>query len=178
MPPITVVFVVSGLAVWAIGLSFLGIGATPSGEVDAPNPMVTVGWITLVAGVVDLVQAAYIIISRPAGADPSVVLAGIIMFYAAIFTLLGIALVAGLDLRPVANVSVAVAIAPMFWWKFFNGSWMFHSILIVWLVAFLATTATIYGKLPGKALGAILTATAVYTFLTPAIILALGHSIP
>src|SRR5882757_2802371 len=168
MPPITVVFVVSGLAVWAIGLSFLGIGATPSGEVDAPNPMVTVGWITLVAGVVDLVQAAYIIISRPAGADPSVVLAGIIMFYAAIFTLLGIALVAGLDLRPVANVSVAVAIAPMF-------SWMFHSILIVWLVAFLATTATIYGKLPGKALGAILTATAVYTFLTPPIILALGH---
>jgi hypothetical protein len=55
---------------------------------------------------------------------------------------------------------------------------MFRSILIVWLIVFGSVTLTVYGKLSGKILGAMLVFTALYTFLTPAVILALGHSIP
>jgi hypothetical protein len=46
------------------------------------------------------------------------------------------------------------------------------------VIAFLAVAATTYGRLPGKVLGAILTLTALYTFLVPAALLALGKSIP
>jgi hypothetical protein len=94
------------------------------------------------------------------------------------FILLGITEILGLDLRVVGNLAIPTAIAPLFWWDFFSGSWMFQSILIVWLVAFGAVAATTYGKLPARILGVILLGTAVYTFWTPAIILALGNSIP
>lgn len=174
MPPITLVFVTTGLAVWLNGFAFLGIGAKPTE--DGPNPLVTVGWVTLVAGLVDFVEAAVIIAKVPA--PTGIVLAGIVAFYATFFTALGGALLKGLDLRPIGNLAIAVAIVPLFWWKFFAGSWMFQSILVVWLVAFLAVAATIYGKLNGKALGVILVITSLYTFLTPAALLALGHSIP
>jgi hypothetical protein len=174
VPPITVIFVVSGLAVWLNGLAFLGIGAKPAE--DGPNPLTSVGWVTALAGIVDLLQAAVIIaVAPPATGIP---LAGIVTFYGTFFTALGVTLVKGLDLRPVGNLAVAVAIVPLLWWKFFDGSWMLHSILVVWLVAFLAVAATTYGKLPGKVLGVILTLTSLYTFLTPAALLALGKSIP
>ena len=174
MPPITVIFVVSGLAVWLNGLAFLGIGAKP--VEDGPNPLTTVGWVTLLAGVVDLLQAAVIIATAPPATG--IPLAGIVTFYGTFFTTLGVTLVRGLDLRPVGNLAVAVAVVPLLWWKFFEGSWMLHSILVVWLVAFLAVAATTYGKLPGKMLGGVLTVTSLYTFLTPAALLALGKSIP
>ncbi|NMI00474.1 hypothetical protein [Pseudonocardia acidicola] len=91
---------------------------------------------------------------------------------------LGVSLIKGLDLRPVANLSVAVAIMPLFWWEFFAGGWMFRSILVVWVFAFLAVAATVYGKLAGKVLGGVLAVTSLYTFLTPAALLALGVTIP
>jgi hypothetical protein len=178
MPPISVVFIASGLAVWVNAMYFLGIGARPAEEPDqthvlGPDPLKTVGWITLAAGVADLIQATYII------AGPKVVvLAGLVVFYGTFFVALGIAEVAGLDLRPVANLSFAVAIVPLLWWNFFRGGWMFRSILVVWVVTFLAITATVYGKFPGKALGALLGGVAVYTFWVPIIILALGRTIP
>ncbi|QNK80075.1 hypothetical protein [Nakamurella sp. PAMC28650] len=179
MPPISIVFVTTGLAVWVIGLAFLGIGAKPSEEEGASNPMTTVGWIALIAGIVDIVQAAYIMAVQPAPLGAlSEVLAGLVMFYGAFFTLLGTSLVKGLDLRPVANLSAAVAVVPLFWWQFFAGGWMFRSILVVWLIVFGSVTLTVYGKLSGKILGAMLVFTALYTFLTPAVILALGHFIP
>ena len=55
---------------------------------------------------------------------------------------------------------------------------MFQSILVVWAVAFLAITATVYGRLQAKLLGAILVGVAIYTFWLPIIILALGNTIP
>ena len=174
MPPITVIFVVSGLAVWMNGLAFLGLGSKRAE--GAPDPLATVGWITLVAGIVDLLQAAVIIGTVPPATG--VPLGGLVTFYGTFFTGLGVSLVKGLDLRPIGNLAIAVAIVPLFWWKFFDGSWMFQSILVVWVIAFLAVAATTYGKLPGKVLGAILTLTAVYTFLVPAALLALGKSIP
>ena len=175
MPPITVIFVISGLAVWVNGLAFLGVGAKPADE-EGADPLVTVGWITLLAGVLDLLQAAVIIGTVPG--PTGIPLGGLVTFYGTFFTGLGISLIKGLDLRPIGNLAVAVAIVPLFWWKFFDGSWMFQSILVVWVIAFLAVAATTYGKLPGRVLGAILTVTSVYTFLVPAAILALGETIP
>jgi hypothetical protein len=172
MPPITVVFVGTGLAVWLNGLYFLGIGSNK--EEGGSNPLVAVGWVTLAAGLLDLVEAFYIITLG----EGAILLAGIVTFYGLFFTLLGATEIRGLDLRQVGNFAVPVAIVPLFWWSFFSGSWMFQSILIVWLVAFLAITATTYGKLKGQILGAILVATAVYTFWLPVIILALGNEIP
>jgi hypothetical protein len=174
VPPITVIFVVSGLAVWLNGLAFLGIGA--KGADYGPNPLKTVGWVTLLAGIVDGIQAAVIIVKAPS--DVGIPLAGIVTFYSTFFFALGITLINGLDLKPIGNLAIAVAIVPLFWWKFFDGSWMLQSILVVWLVAFLSVAGTTYGKLPGKVLGVILTITSLYTFLTPAALLALGKTIP
>jgi hypothetical protein len=177
MPPITVAFVASGLAVWLNALFFLGLGSKPSE--GGPEPLKSVGWVSLAAGIVDLSQAAYIIAARPAPlGDASVVLAGLVVFYGVFFLTLGITEIAGLDLRPVGNLAIAVAVVPLFWWKFFDGGWMFHSILVVWFVAFLAIAATTYGKVQPKVLGAVLLITAGYTFFAPVILLALGKSIP
>lgn len=175
MPPITVVFFVTGIAVWSNCLYFLGVGADR--KEGASDPLTSVGWITLVAGLVDFVQAFAIMSNQLAG-DASILLAGLVGIYAAFFTFLGITEIRGLDLRPLGNVALAVAIVPLFYWEFFAGGWMFRSILVVWAIVFLAITATTYGRLSPKALGALLFVTAVYTFWTPAVILALGETIP
>ena len=178
MPPITVVFVITGLAVWLNGLAFLGIGAKQ--QEGSPSPLVTVGWVTLTAGIVDLVNALWIIQKLFGGdsSDTGVRLAGLVTFYGAFFLALGVSLVKGLDLRPIGNLAVAVAIVPVFWWSFFDGGWMFKSILVLWIVTFLSVAAVTYGKLKGEVLGAILVVTAVYAFLAPAAILATGNTIP
>lgn len=169
MPPIAVVFFLTGIAVWANALYFLGVAArTQEGGTD---PLRAVGWITLIAGLSNFWQVRWI-------SEQDNLLAGLVVFYAAFFTLLGIVEIMGLDLRIVGNVSLAVAIVPLFFWDFLSGSWMLQSVLVVWAVAFLAITATTYGRLNPKALGAILVVTAVYTFWVPAVILALGQQIP
>lgn len=178
MPPITVVFIASGLAVWLNALFFLGVGASRSGP-DRPDPLISVGWVSLAAGIVDLVSANYILAARPAPlGDAAVVLAGLVVFYGIFFVALGITEIKGLDLRPVGNLAFAVAIVPLFWWNFFEGGWMFRSILIVWLFAFLAIAGTTYGKLPGRGLGLVLLGTATYTFFAPVALLATGRVIP
>ncbi len=177
MPPITIVFFVTGIAVWANAMFFLGIGADQ--KEGGSNPLKAVGWITLVAGLVDFVQAFAIMSTALAGAgDVLIQLSGLVAIYAAFFTLLGITEILGLDLRPVGNVAVAVAIVPLFYWKFFEGGWMFRSILLIWFVVFLGVAATTHGKLPGKTLGVLLLVTATYTFWVPAILIALNKSIP
>jgi len=176
VPPITVVFIASGLAVWLNALYFLGIGANRA-HADSPDPLVTVGWVTMAAGIVDLLSATYILGVRPLG-DASVVLAGLVVFYGIFFLALGISEVRGLDLRPIGNLAVAVAVVPLFWWQFFEGGWMFRSILLVWLVAFLAVAGTTHGKFKARLLGMVLLVTAAYTFFTPVAVLAMGRSIP
>ncbi|HET7234930.1 MAG TPA: AmiS/UreI family transporter [Actinomycetota bacterium] len=175
MPPITIVFFVSGIAVWANAMYFWGAGADR--KEGGADPLTSVGWITLVAGIADFMQAFAIMSNQLAG-EASILLAGLVAIYAAFFTFLGITEVFGLDLRPLGNVCIAVALVPLFYWDFFTGSWMFQSILIVWAVVFLAIAATTYGRLQGKALSVLLFITAIYTFWTPAIILALGNEIP
>jgi hypothetical protein len=177
MPPITIVFVASGLAVWLNALYFLGIGAKRAD--DGPDPITTVGGVTLVAGLVDLIEAGYIMAARPAPlGTASVVLAGVVVFYGMFFTILGWAEYRGLDLRPVANLAIAVAFVPLFWWKFFEGGWMFRSILLLWVVTFLGVAATVYGRMAAKVLGVVLLATSIYAFFVPPVLLALGHKIP
>ena len=174
--PITIVFFLTGIAVWANGLFFLGVGADAG---EGSNPLRSVGVITVVAGLADFVQAFYLMSSRPAPLGAAaVLLAGLVIFYAAFFTLLGVIEIFGLDLRPLGNVSAAVALAPLLYWQFFDGGWMFRSILIFWAVTFLCIAATTYGKFQPRALGTILIGTAVYTFWVPAWILATGHTIP
>lgn len=175
MPPITIVFFFTGIAVWANAMYFLGIGATP--KEGGSDPLKAVGWVTLTAGLVDFVQA-FDILSKALAGEASILLGGLVAIYAGFFTFLGITEVLGLDLRPIGNVAFAVAIVPLFYWDFFSGGWMFRSILVIWLVVFLAITATTYGRLNAKVLGLLLVVTAVYTFWVPAIILALGKTIP
>ncbi|MCW2795846.1 hypothetical protein [Nocardioides sp.] len=178
MPPITVVFVITGLAVWLNALAFLGIGATQ--EEGAPSPLVTVGWVTLAAGVVDLLNALWIIQKLFGGdaSDVGVRLGGLVTFYGVFFVALGASLIKGLDLKPIGNLAVGVGLVPLAWWPFFDGSWMFKSMLVVWVVAFLAIAAVTYGKLKGQLLGGVLMVTSLYTFLLPAAILGSGHAIP
>ncbi|HEY1701898.1 MAG TPA: hypothetical protein VGG75_19500 [Trebonia sp.] len=178
MPPITVVFVITGLAVWVIGLAFLGVGARQTE--GQPNPLVTVGWIALAAGIVDLVNALWIIEKLFGGdaSDTGVRLGGLATFYGLFFLAVGTALVKGLDLKPVANLAVGVALTPLAWWTFFDGTWMFQSILIVWAIAFLSVAAFVYGKLRPPVLGGVLVVTAIYTFLLPAALLGAGQAIP
>jgi hypothetical protein len=176
MPPITIVFFVSGIAVWANAMYFAGVGAdrTEGGA----DPLKSVGWVTLLAGITDFVQAFAIMSNQLAG-DASILLGGLAAIYATFFTFLGITEVLGLDLRPLGNVCIAVAIVPLvYYWDFFAGGWMFRSILVVWAVVFLAIAATAYGRLQAKVLAVLLFVTAIYTFWTPAAILALGKEIP
>lgn len=175
--PITIVFFLTGIAVWTNGLYFLGVGASP--REGGSNPLKAVGWITLIAGLSNFVQAFYLMASRPKPLEGAAVLiSGLVIFYAGFFTFLGITEILGLDLRPLGNVSAAVALVPLFYWKVFEGGWMFRSILVVWAVAFLSITATTYGKFDPRALGAILLGVAIYTFWIPAWILVLGGTIP
>jgi hypothetical protein len=174
MPPITIVFIATGLVVWLNALYFLGVGAD---EQDGKNPLVGIGHASLVVGLLNLVQAVYIMWARPLeGGD--VVLAGLVTFYGLFFVVLGKAETNGWDLRVVGNLGVPTAILPLFWWDALPGEWMLRSILIVWLVAFLSVTATTYGKMQAKPLGGILAVTAIYTFWVPAVILATGNTIP
>lgn len=173
MPPITLVFIGTGLAAWMNGLYFLGMGSDK--REGSADPLVSVGWVSLVAGLVDLASAWYILTLG----NGAILLAGLIVFYGVFFTLLGITEIVGLDLRQVANLAIPVAIVPLFWWEFFSDGWMFRSILVVWAVAFLAIAATLYGRFQAKLLGVILAVgVAVYTFWVPIIILALGNEIP
>lgn len=178
MPPITVVFVITGLAVWLNGLAFLGIGAKQ--EEGSPSPLVTVGWVTLVAGLVDLTNSVWIIQKLFGGeaSDTGVRLSGLVTFYGTFFVALGVALVKGLDLKPIGNLAVGVALVPLAWFPFFDGGWMFKSILVVWVVAFLSVAGVTYGKLNARFLGAVLVATSLYTFLLPAALLGAGKAIP
>jgi len=175
MPPITIVFFGSGIAVWANAMYFLGVGADP--KEGSADPLRSVGWVTLTAGIADFVQAFAIMSNQLAG-DASILLGGLVSIYALFFTFLGITEIMGLDLRPLGNVCIAIALVPLFYFDFFTGSWMFQSILLVWAVVFLSITGVAYGKVRPKILAYLLFLTALYTFWTPAVILALGNEIP
>ncbi len=176
MPPITMVFVITGLAVFVQAMFFLGIGA--NGAVGKKSPIVSAGWIALVAGVVDLIVGLYITVARPIEPDPSLLLAGLIAFYGLFFVALGLTEILDLDLRVVGNLAIPTAILPLAWLNFFSGSVTFTLIIIWWVIAFLSITLTTYGKMQAKVLGIILMITALFTFFLVPILLVLGVAIP
>src|SRR3989304_8112491 len=136
MPPISLVFIGTGLAAWLNGLYFLGMGADK--KEGGADPLASVGWVSLAAGILDLLSAWYILTLG----EGAVLLAGLIVFYGMFFVLLGVTEIRGLDLRPVGNLSIAVALVPLVWWEFFAGGWMFRSILLGWAVAFIGVALT------------------------------------
>jgi len=169
MPPIAIVFFLTGIAVWANALYFLGVASRPAD--GGSDPVRAVGWITLIAGLSNFWQ-----VSQIGQADN--LLGGLVVFYAAFFTFLGITEILGLDLRVVGHVAIAVALVPLVYWEALAGGWMLRSILVVWALVFLAIAATTYGRLGARVLGALLLLTAVYTFWIPASILAMGNTLP
>lgn len=182
MPPIILVFTVTGSALFVISAFFLGWGA--KGDDSGSNPLKTVGAIAIAAGVVDLLSALYIVtrsglpaVAGTSAADAAtasngaLLLGGLVGFYGLFFTSVGTAAFLGLDLRPVANLAIPVGLVPLAFWQFFDGSILLHSILIVWLIAFWSVAATVYGKLPAKILGAILLVTTIWTFFLPVVLL-------
>lgn len=169
MPPIAIVFFLTGIAVWANALYFLGVASRPAD--GGSDPVRAVGWITLIAGISNFWQ-----VSQIGQADN--LLGGLVVFYAAFFTFLGITEILGLDLRIVGHVAIAVALVPLVYWEALAGGWMLRSILVVWALVFLAIAATTYGRLGARVLGVLLLITAVYTFWIPASILAMGNAIP
>jgi len=174
VPPITIIFIATGLVVWLNAMYFLGVG---SDDKNGSNPLASIGHASFIAGVLNLVQAVYIMWARPLD-DASVVIAGLVVFYGMFFVVLGKAEMNGWDLRVVGNLAVPTAILPLFWWNALPGEWMMRTILIVWLIAFGSVALTTYGKLQAKMLGLILAVTAIYTFWVPALILATDNTIP
>jgi hypothetical protein len=192
VPPVAVILSLTGLAVWAEGLYFLGIGAKPRTGLGVPpqpagaaavpkplsDPLRAVGMIMFIAGLSDLVQTVYVISSKPLGTPDTVILAGMLAIPSGWFTYLGISQVLELDMRPVGNVAVAVALVPLFWWNFFSDSRMIQSDLIVWGLAFLAATAHSYGFLPNRVFGGWLVLVSLYAFFLQPVLWALGHPLP
>lgn len=169
MPPIAIVFFLTGIAVWANALYFLGVASRPAD--GGSDPVRAVGWITLIAGLSNFWQGSQI-------GQADNLLGGLVVFYAAFFTFLGITEILGLDLRVVGHVAIAVALVPLVYWEALAGGWMLRSILVVWALVFLAIAATTYGRLGARVLGVLLLITAVYTFWIPASILAMGNTLP
>lgn len=176
MPPITMVFVLTGLAVFVQAMFFLGVGA--GAAEGKKSPLVGAGWIALTAGIVDLIVGLYITVARPIEPDPSLLLAGLIAFYGLFFIALGVTEILDLDLRVVGNLAIPTALLPLAWLKFFAGSTTFTIILIWWVIAFLSITVTTYGKMQPKVLGIILMITAIFTFFLVPVLLVLGVTVP
>ena len=109
------------------------IGA--NGAEGKKSPIISAGWIALVAGIVDLIVGIYITAARPIDADPSLLLAGLIAFYGLFFIALGLSEILDLDLRVVGNLAIPTAILPLAWLNFFAGSTPFTLILIPVLLA-------------------------------------------
>ena len=168
--PLTLLLSCLGLAAWANGMFFLGIGDKPAD--GGAHPVKTVGVISLVAGLAAFVNVAYMIFV--VGGN-GVAVAALASVYALFFTALGLTAAWGLDLKPIANICLPIAVISLpFITKFFDHDALFQSIMVVWTVAFLAIWATVYGRFQARWLGWILVFTAIWTFFLPDLRIALG----
>ena len=146
----------------------IGMGSEPAE--DGGNPLVTVGWIEVVVGII-LFSQVFILVQQDAG----VILAGLVVLFAIFFTSFGAALIKGADLRPIGNLAIPVGILAALYVGFdgFDGVFMFQSSAIWWGIAFLLVAGFTYGKVPAKVLGWALVITGLWGFL-PAVYLALS----
>ncbi len=176
MLSVAVVFFTFGLGAWVIGLYLVGMGANPTEE--GSDPLVTVGWIEVIVGLI-LATQVFILVQQAGGDAGILTLAGLVLLFAVFFTAFGVALVRGLDLRPVGNLSVAVGVLAALYVSFdlFNDTFLFQSSTIWWGIVFLLIAGFTYGKVPAKLLGVALLITAIWGFL-PVVYLAFDQTIP
>ncbi len=176
MLSVAVIFFTFGLGAWVIGLYLVGMGSDPTEE--AGDPGLTVGWVELIVGVI-LITQVFILVQQAGGEGVILTLAGLVLLFALFFTALGVALIKGLDLRPIGNLAVPVGILAAFYVTFdlFDGTFLFQSSTIWWLIVFLLVAGFAYGKVPAKLLGGALILTGIYGFL-PVVYLALNRPIP
>jgi len=168
--PLTLLLVSFGLAAWANGMFFAGFGDKPAE--GGAHPVKTVGVISFIAGLAGFANIGFMIFV--VGGN-GVAVAALATLYAMFFTTLGITAWLGLDLKPIANICLPIAVGSLFFiTKFFDGDLLFQSIMLVWTIAFVAIWATVYGRLQARYLGWFLIFTAIWTFFLPAIRIALG----
>jgi len=174
---VAVIFFTFGLGAWVIGLYLLGVGANPTEE--AGDPGATVGWVELIVGLILTTQVFVLVQQAGDGLSPLLILAGLVLLFALFFTALGVSLIKGLDLRPIGNLAVPVGVLAAFYVSFdlFDGTFLFQSSTIWWLIVFLLVAGFTYGMVPAKLLGAALVLTGIYGFL-PVVYLALNQPIP
>ncbi|MCH7900835.1 MAG: hypothetical protein IH818_07965 [Acidobacteria bacterium] len=176
MVSVSVIFFTFALGAWVIGLYLVGMGAKPTE--DGPDPLVTVGWVEVIVGVI-LASQVFILVQQAAGNALILTLAGLVLLFAVFFTALGVALITGADLRPVGNLSIPVGVLAVLYVSFdlFNDTFLFQSSTILWGVVFLMIAGFTYGKVGAKLLGYALIVTGIWGFL-PAVYLALDKAIP
>ena len=175
MLSVSVIFFTFALGAWVIGLYLIGVGSAPR---EGSNPLVTVGWVELIVGLI-LTTQVFILVHQAAGEALILTLAGLIALFAVFFTALGAALVKGADLRPIGNLAIPVGILAAFYVTFdaFDGTFVFQSSAIWWGVVFLLVAGFTYGKVSAQILGYALVITAIWGFV-PAVYLALNQTIP
>jgi hypothetical protein len=173
---VAVIFFTFGLGAWVIGLYLVGMGSDPTE--DAGDPGITVGWVELIVGLI-LTTQVFVLVQQAGGEGLILTFAGLVLLFALFFTALGVSLIKGLDLRPIGNLAVPVGILAAFYVTFdlFDGTFLFQSSTIWWLIVFLLVAGFTYGKVPAKLLGAALILTGIYGFL-PVVYLALNQPVP
>ena len=173
---VSVIFFTFALGAWVIGLYLVGMGSKPTE--GGSDPLVTVGWIEVIVGVI-LASQVFILVQQAGGDSLILTLAGLVLLFAVFFTAFGVALVKGADLRPIGNLAIPVGILAAFYVTFdlFDGTFLFQSSTIWWGVAFLLVAGFTYGKVGAKLLGYALVFTGLWGFL-PAVYLALDKAIP
>jgi hypothetical protein len=171
--PLTMAFVALGLAAFANGMFFAGFGSEPAE--GGAHPVKTVGVISLIAGLATFATCAYL--SFVVG-GPAIALAGLATAYAVFFTALGLTAWFGLDLKPIANICIIIALwsLPFIGFAAFDKDLWLQSVMLVWTVAFGAIWLTVYGRFNAKWLGWILIVTSIWTFLLPALRIATGST--
>ena len=176
MLSVAVIFFTFALGAWVIGLHLVGMGSKPTEE--GSDPLVTVGWVELIVGVI-LASQVFILVQQAGGDALILTLAGLVLLFAVFFTVLGVALIKGTDLRPIGNLAVPVGILAALYVTFdlFNDTIVFQSSTILWGVVFLLVAGFAYGKVAPKLLGWALIITALWGFV-PVVYLAFDRTIP
>ena len=153
-------------------LFLIGMGSEPAEE-GGSSPLLTVGWIEVVVGII-LTTQVFVLVQTSGGDGLILILAGLVLLFAVFFTSFGAALVKGADLRPIGNLAIPVGLlaATYITFDLFDGVVMFQSSTILWAVVFLMVAGFTYGKVGAKLMGWALIVTAIWGFL-PAVYLAL-----
>jgi hypothetical protein len=175
--PLTMMFLAFGLAAWANGLFFIGYGAKP--EEGGAHPVKTVGVISFIAGLAGWATVVYFSFGAPGGPGGiGIAVAALAAAYALFFTALGLTAWLGLDLKPIANICIPIAIwsLPFIGFAGFNKDLWMQSVMVVWAIAFALIWAVVYGKAKANWLGWWLLLVAVWTFLLPALRIATGST--